>query len=150
MTAMPENNIGPGEARTRQRRRRMIAYYGFSGIVGASLGFGLATVEEGEGNFIRGDLASLSLDPLAAVIVAIGFVIGLIAIPLWGYTKIDEHQLKQNLISMSAGCMAVIAGYPIWAVLAMGGFLPLPSAIGVFLLAFATMGVAFGVLKLRG
>ncbi|QIG53003.1 hypothetical protein G6N82_01460 [Altererythrobacter sp. BO-6] len=150
MMATSEKDIGPGEARTRQRRRRMFAYYGVSGIVGASLGFGLAMVEQGEGNFIRGDLASLSLDPLAAVIVAIGFAIGLFAIPLWGYTQIDEHQLKQNLIGMAGGCMAVIAGYPIWAVLAMGGFLPLPSAIGVFLLAFATMALTFGVLKLRG
>ena len=150
MTVNPDLHPGPGEARTRKRQRKMIAYYGVSGVTGLALGFGLAMVEDGEGNFIKGDIAALTLDPLAAIVVALGFAIGLIALPLWGFTEIDEHQLKNNLIGMTAGCIAVVAGYPIWAVLAIGGFLPLPSAIGVFLLAFIAMALAFVVLKIRG
>lgn len=140
---------GPGEARSRQRRRRMIIFYSLSGFVGLALGFGLAMVEQGEGNFIKGDIAALSLEPAAAIIVALGFLVGLFAMPMWGFTQLDEHQLKNNLVSMSAGCMAAIAGYPIWATLAIGGLLPLPTAFGIFLLAFITMAVAYGVMRLR-
>lgn len=64
-----------------------------------------------------------------------------------GLPQIDEHQVKNNLIGMTGGCIAVIAGYPVWAVLALGGFLPLPS---VFAIAFVSMAATFGIMKLRG
>ncbi|MFZ9396088.1 MAG: hypothetical protein ACO25F_08530 [Erythrobacter sp.] len=150
MTANPDLLPGPGEARTRQRSRRMTIFYSASAVLGFALGFGLANVEQGEGNFLTGDIAALTLDPAIAVIVALGFFVGLMVLPVWGFTQIDEHQARNNLISMAAGCQIVLAGYPVWAVLAMGGLLPLPGAFGIWLLAFLAMAVTFGVLKLRG
>lgn len=150
MTANPDLLPGPGEARSRQRRKRMTIYYGVSIALGFALGFGLANVEQGDGNFILGDIASLTLDPAVSVVVALGFLIGLLVLPVWGYTQIDEHQMRNNLIGMAAGCQVTIAGYPVWAALAMGGLVPMPTAFGVFVIAFVAMAVTFGVLKLRG
>lgn len=150
MTVNPDLLPGPGEARSRQRRKRMTIYYGVSIALGFALGFGLANVEQGDGNFVLGDIESLTLDPAVAVVVALGFLIGLLVLPAWGYTQIDEHQARTNLIGMAAGCQVTIAGYPLWAALAMGGLAPMPTAFGVFLLAFLGMAATFGVLKLRG
>lgn len=113
MTATPDLMPGPGEARSRQRRKRMTIYYGVCVALGFALGFGLANVEQGEGNFVLGDIEALTLDPAIAVVVAFGFLIGLLVLPLWGYTQIDEHQARNNLIAMTAGCQATIAGYPV-------------------------------------
>lgn len=94
MTVSSDHAPGPGEARTRKRQRKMIAYYGVSGIVGLSLGLTLALVEQGEGNFIAGDIASLSLDPFMSIILATGFALGLFVIPLWGFPRSTNIRSK--------------------------------------------------------
>lgn len=140
---------GSGEARYRQRRRKKIVYYTVSGVLAGFLGYFLAKSERGEGSFVEGDIANLTLDPAVSLVFAAAMIIALLVVPLWGYSQIDEHAMKNNLVGMAAGCMAVISGYPAWAVLSMGGWIAAPTAFGIFLLCFAVMTLTFGVMKLR-
>lgn len=147
---MMDELTNPGEARTRERRRRKIVFLVFAGIVGAAIGAFMAGVETGEGDFFRGDIEALTLPVWASILLALAFVFGFVVLPLWGFTQIDAYQARQNLIGYAGGCIAVVAGYPVWAVLAMGGLLPFPTAFGIFVLAFLATIVAFAVAKLRG
>lgn len=140
----------PGEARTRARRNRKIAYLFVAAIIGAGIGAFLSGVESGEGDFLLGDIEALTMPVWAALALAVAFFVSLAALPLWGFTQLDDYQIRQNLIAYAGGCVAVVAGYPMWAVLAMGGLLPFPTAFGVFAMAFLATMVTFAAVKLRG
>ena len=140
----------PGEARTRARRNRKIAYLVFTGALGAVLGATLSGLEGGEGYFWSGDIENLHLPVWGAIVLAIAFLLALVALPLWGFTQIDDYQARQNLIGYAGGCIAAVAGYPVWAVLAMGGLLPFPTAFGIFAIAFGATMLTFPFVKLRG
>lgn len=150
MTDSTDDMKNPGEARTRARRNRKIAYLVFAAIIGAAIGAFLSGVERGEGDFFTGDIENLTLPVWAALSLALAFFFAFAALPLWGFTKIDDYQVRQNLIGYAGGCVAVMAGYPMWAVLAMGSVLPFPTAFGVFALGFLGTLATFGVVKLRG
>ena len=144
----PETN--PGEARTRARRNRRIAYLAFAGVIGGALGAILSSVEGGEGHFFSGNIEDLTLPVWAAIALAAAFLFAFVALPLWGFTQIDDYQTRQNLIGYAGGCIAAIGGYPAWAMLAMGGLVPFPSAFGIFAIAFIGMMLTFLAVKLRG
>ena len=145
-----DEQSNPGEARTRARRNRKIAFMLFAGITGAIIGAFMSGVEGGEGHFFHGDIEDLTLPVWAALLLALAFLFSLVGLPMWGFTQIDDYQVRQNLIAYAAGCVAVVGGYPAWAVLAMGGLLPFPTAFGIFAIAFIATMVTFGVVKLRG
>lgn len=145
-----DTEVNPGEARTRARRNRKIAYMVFAGVIGAAIGAFLSQVEGGEGNFFSGDIESLTLPMWAALTLAAAFTFALGALPIWGFTQIDDYQARQNLIGYAGGCVAVVTAYPVWAVLAMGGLLPFPTAFGIFAIAFIATMLTFLVAKLRG
>lgn len=139
----------PGEARTRQRQRRKFVYLGFALMVGVVLGFSTSFFDEGAGNIFAGDWDALSLPPVAAILIAVGFAFGLIVLPLWGFTQVDDFLREQSLIGYTGGTIGVIAGFPIWAALHAGGFTPAPHAFGIFAIGFVSMMVAFSYAKLR-
>ena len=144
-----DTELSPGEAKTRQRRRRTIFYMAFSLILGMAIGLLLALTEEGEGSFFSSDFADLSLEPWIALAFAATFFLTFIVMPLWAFTQIDELLREQNLIGMAGGFIAVMSGYPIWVMLYAGGFAPYPHALGVFLMAYGGVVVSFLYVKLR-
>lgn len=143
MTAEQSRPIGPGEARMRLRRRRQIAYIAFAGLVGGVIGFAAGFFDKGEGNLFAGKWEKLVLDPLVAIVVAALLLFGFAFLPLWGFTQVDELKREQNFIAFTGGCVAVLAGFPVWAVLHAGGFLPSPDPFGVWLIAFVAMAVTY-------
>lgn len=144
-----DEQIGPGEANTRRRKRRQYVYYGVATVIGASLGAILSQVERGEGNFFSSDIANLSLEPWVALVMVGLILVALLALPLWGFTQIDELLREQNLVGMTGGCLAVLSGYPVWVMLHAGGFAEPPHAFGTFLLAFFGMAATFAYTKIR-
>lgn len=149
MAAEPSRPMGPGEARIRQRRRRQIAYIAFSATVGGIIGFATGFFDQGDGNLFAGDWKKLALDPFVAVAVAALLVFGFAILPLWGFTQIDELKREQNFIAFTGGCIAVLAGFPVWAVLHAGGLVPAPHPFGVWVIAFVTMGATYLVARWR-
>lgn len=146
---MTVSNSGPGEAVTRRRKRRQLAYYALALALGLGIGAALSAYERGAGNFLTPDFAGLSMDPTIALTLAAVWIFAMIGLPLWGFAKIDEHLREQNLIGFTGGCLAVLAGYPVWAMLYAGGFAPYPHAFGVFAIGFLGMGASFAFAKLR-
>ena len=147
--AMPRRELGPGERIARRNRRRMYYFLGGCAGFGAVIGFAIKFFELSDGVGAR-DLAALRLPPVAAVLLALGLILGLIAIPLYSFRLIDEVKVQRNMQAMTGASLAVLGGYPAWQALAAGGLLPQPSAVGVFLinyLALAVLGIAF---KIRG
>jgi hypothetical protein len=140
----------PGEARNRARQRRRWAFLIFAGLVGAVIGALLSGLENGEGNFLVGQIETLTMPAWAAIAMAAAFFFALAVLPVWGFTQIDDYQMRHNLIGYAGGCIAAVAGYPIWAVLAMGGLVPHPTAFGIFVIAFAATMLTFLAVKLRG
>lgn len=144
-----DKELGPGEANTRRRKRRQYLYYGVAILLGAGLGAILSQVERGEGSFFSSEIANLSLEPWVALVMVGLILFALLALPMWGFTQIDELLRDQNLVGMTGGCLAVLSGYPVWVMLYAGGFAEPPHAFGVFLLAFLGMAATFAYAKIR-
>ncbi len=141
--------VSPGEARTRQRRRRQFVYLGIAAVIGGILGGVVATNDSGAGGWFDGQYTSGSLDPALAIALAAGFFFALVAFPLWAFTQIDEMQRDQNLIGFTGGCLAVLAGFPMWALLHAGGHVGPPHAFGLFGISFAALIASFLYANLR-
>ena len=73
---------------------------------------------------------------LAAVILAV-------VLPLSGFRMIDDYKREHNYVAFTGGCVAVLGGFPVWAVLHAGGFVPPPHAFGIYAIAFVSMMVSF-------
>ena len=127
---MTDQDIKPGigEARTRERRKRQWIYLAFGGFVGGVAGFFVGFFDQGEGNLFRGDWEQLSLDPTLSLVIAALFLFGLLVLPIYGFRMIDDFKREWNLIAFTAGALAVISGFPVWALLYAGGFAPAPHA----------------------
>jgi len=135
--------LGPGEARTRTRQRRQIAYIALGGLIGGVIGGLTGAFDQGDGSLFGGDWEQLKLDPAIAIGIAALLAVGFIALPLSGFRQIDEFKRENNFIGFTGGCLAVIAGLPIWAALYAGGMLPPPHAFGIWLIGFGAMGVSY-------
>jgi len=138
---------GPGEARTRQRQRRQIVFVSIAALLGGAIGFTTAFFDKGDGSLFTGDWDALSLDPAVAVILAVALFVGFMVLPLYGFTRVDEIKREDNLIAFTGGCIAVITGFPVWAVLYAGGFVPAPHGFGVFAIAFVAMMVSYPIAR---
>jgi len=145
MIGKTKTPLGPGEARTRQRRRRQIIYLGAAALAGGLIGGVTGFFDQGDGSasLFRGGLDTLRLPPLLAVALAAGFLAALVALPLYGFRMIDDYKRERNLIAFTGGCLSVLAGYPVWAVLHAGGFVPAPHAFGIFAIAYVSMILSF-------
>jgi len=135
--------LGPGEARTRERQRRQMLYFGLAALVGGVIGFATGFFDQGDGSLFAGDWESLKLPPALALLLAALLIAGFVVLPLWGFRLIDDYKREHNYIGFTGGCIAVLAGYPIWAVLYAGDFVPPPHAFGIFAIAYVSMIVAF-------
>ncbi|HEX4692996.1 hypothetical protein [Sphingomonas sp.] len=144
---MAEHDLGPGERAGRARRRFMLMLIIGGGALGGILGGVIGGSSAGKGGF---DPAHLTLNPAAAVLMAAGCLIALVALPLYMFVKVDEMKAKRNMKAMTAGCLAVIGGYPAWQMLAAGGFVPQPSALGMFVIAYGIMALVSLFLRFRG
>lgn len=143
MTLPKNGELGPGEARTRQRRRKQMIYLGVAAIIGGTIGGMAGFFDQGDGNVFGGDWESLKLPPAIAIVIALGVLAGLLALPIYGFRMIDDYKRERNLIAFTGGCLSVLAGYPMWAVLHAGGFLPAPHAFGMFAIAYVSMILSF-------
>lgn len=135
--------LGPGEARARQRGIRQMLYIGVAGAVGGTIGLATGIFDQGDGNLFAGDWENLKLPPVVAIIVVVMLVFGFLILPLSGFRMIDDYKREQNLVAFTGGCVAVLAGFPIWAVLHAGGFVPPPHAFGIYAIAFVSMFASF-------
>lgn len=135
--------LNPGEARHKARQRRQIIYFCVAMLIGGLIGFFTGFFDQGDGNLFAGDWEELSLPPGVAIGTAIGLLVGFLALPLWGFTQIDDYKRELNFISFTGGSLAVLAGFPIWAVLYAGGFVPPPHAFGVWAIGFVAMALSY-------
>lgn len=149
MTNTSHSKLGPGEARTRQRQRLHILYIGFAGLVGGVIGFITAVFDRGDGSLFSYEWDKLSLDPPVAILLAVLLLFGFALLPLYGFRTIDEVKREHNFIGFTGGGTAVLAGFPIWAVLHAGGIGAAPHPFGVWLLGFAGMMIAYLYAKWR-
>ncbi len=143
MTSKTKAPLGPGEQRTRQRRRTQMIYLGVAAVIGGTIGGMTGFFDQGDGNIFGGDWESVKLPPAVALLAAAGFLAALLALPLYGFRMIDDYKRERNLIAFTGGCLSVLAGYPMWAALHAGGFVPAPHAFGMFAIAYVSMIVAF-------
>lgn len=141
---------GPGEARTHERHRRQIKYFAVALVLGCMIGAITSIFDTGDGSLFSGDWEDLSLPPAAAIAAVIVIIGGLFALPIYGFRQIDDYQREQNYIAFTGGMLAVLVGFPVWAVLYAGGFTPPPHAFGIFAIGFVSMFVAYGIAWIRG
>lgn len=134
---------GPGEERTRQRIRKQTLYIGFAGIIGGVIGFVIALSDLGDGNLLSGDWDKLTLPPAVAIVLVAMLLFGFGLLPLSGFRMIDDYKREHNFIAFTGGFVAVLAGFPMWAVLHAGGIGSAPDPFGIWLLGFGGMTVAY-------
>jgi hypothetical protein len=143
MTPAEIPTTGPGEARTRQRQRLQMLYFGAAVMVGGIIGLVTGAFDQGDGSLKSNDWDKLALDPAVAILLAGLVLFGFAVLPLWGFRTIDEMKREHSLIGFAGGCVAVLAGLPMWAVLHAGGIGSAPHPFGVWLLGFVGMMVAY-------
>lgn len=131
--------LGPGEARDRQRRRNQIIFLVVAGAIGGGIGFVTGFFDQGDGSLFSGDWDQLKLPPALALVIVVMLLIGLVALPLYGFRMVDDYKREQSLVAFAGGCLSVLAGFPVWAALYGGGFAPAPHAFGVFAIAYVSM-----------
>jgi hypothetical protein len=112
MTSGKNETLGPGEARTRQRQRRQMLYFGAAVMLGGVIGLVTGAFDQGDGNLFSNDWDKLALDPAVAILIAVLVLLGFAVLPLWGFRTIDEMKREHNLIGFAGGCTAVLAGFP--------------------------------------
>ena len=134
---------GPGEIRAKQRARFQYFYMAFGGVLGGVIGFSTSFFDQGDGNLFRGDWAQLSLDPTLSLILAVALLFALLVLPLWGFKLVDELKRQYSYIGFTAGCLSMLAGFPVWAMLYAGGFTPPPHAFGIWAIGFVSMGIGY-------
>lgn len=139
-----------GETRTRLRERRQFLFIGLGGLVGGIVGGVTAIASTTGGNLFQGEWDKLTLDPALSIALAGLLIFGFLALPLWGFRMVDEFKREFSLIGFTGGCLAVLAGFPVWAVLHVGGFVPAPHPFGIWLIAFIAMLVAYAIARWRG
>jgi hypothetical protein len=143
MTLSDNAGTGTGEARVRQRNRKQALYIAFAGLVGGVIGAITAMSDRGDGSLFSNEWDKLALDPPVAILLAVLLLFGFGILPLYGFRTIDELKREWNLIAFAGGCTAVLAGFPMWAVLHAGGIGGAPTPFGVWLLGFGGMSVAY-------
>ena len=134
---------GTGEARVRERNRKQALYIAFAALVGGAIGGITAFADRGDGNLFANDWDKLVLHPAVAILLAVMLLFGFAILPLGGFRTIDELKREWNLIGFTGGCTAVLAGFPMWAVLHAGGIGAAPTPFGVWALAFGGMIIAY-------
>lgn len=139
----PKAGLGPGELRHRRRMLHQAMYFVLAALLGAAIGLATGAFEAGEGSIFTGSWETLRLPPAMAIGIAVLLLAGFLVLPLAGFRMIDDYKREQNFIAFTGGCVAVLAGYPVWAVLHAGGFVPPPHAFGLFALAYAAMFISF-------
>lgn len=149
MTDDATRPLGPGEERTRQRRRNQIIYIGVAGAAGGVIGFATGFFDQGDGNLFAGDWEDLKLPPMLALGIAALLLAVFVGLPIYGFRMIDDYKREQNLIAFSGGCIAVVAGFPIWAALYAGGFAPPPHAFGIFAIAYVSTIASYAYARWR-
>lgn len=147
--AMADRGMGPGErallARRRYKWRVLAAMLVFGMLVGLTMGL----LDQNRNPPGLGGLATLTLPPLAAIALAAAMLLGMVVVPIYMFSKVDELAVRRNLRAMAAGWLSVMGGFPAWFLLAAGGLAPAPTAIGLFLLAYGVTLVTFTILKWR-
>lgn len=140
--------MGPGEradrARTRTKWAMLVGSLVFGGILGGLVG----GADQGNGGLFSHP-ERLILSPALSITLAIGFVIGFVGLPVYFYGKVDELKVRINLQGMAGGCLTVLGGYPAWQMLAAGGFMPQPTALGIFALCYFGMLVVYLAARYR-
>lgn len=136
-------DLGPGEARTRKRNIRQAIYFGLAAVIGGVIGGITGFFDQGDGNLFGGDWEALKLPPALAIVLAVMLLGAFVVLPLSGFRMIDDYKREQNYIGFTGGCVAVLSGFPVWAVLHAGGFAPPPHAFGIFAIAFVSMFGSF-------
>lgn len=138
-----KQELGPGEARTRKRQRVQIVYLAIAGAIGGVIGGATGFFDQGEGNLFAGGWESLTLPPAVALGLVALLLVGFLFLPLYGFRMIDDYKRERNLVAFTGGCLSVIAGFPVWATLHAGGFVPPPHAFGIFAIAYVSMILSF-------
>ncbi|MFM9828000.1 MAG: hypothetical protein ACKVOB_04530 [Sphingomonas sp.] len=145
----PNRKMGPGELAALKRQRFMRWFIFGTGAFGAVLGGVIGGFVGKAGLPFLFDVKLLSLPPALSMLLAIGFVIGFIVLPIYAFRAVDEMKAQRNLRGMSSACLAVLGGYPAWQMLAAGGYLPQPTGLGVFAPCYFALLVVLVVLKYR-
>ncbi len=143
MTDAEKGAAGPGEARMRLRNRKQALYIAFAALVGGVIGATTSFADRGDGDLFSNDWDKLALDPMVAILLAVLLLFGFAILPLYGFRSIDELKREWNLIGLSGGCTAVLAGFPMWAVLHAGGIGSAPTPFGIWALGFGGMMIAY-------
>ncbi|KPQ28471.1 MAG: hypothetical protein HLUCCX21_04595 [Porphyrobacter sp. HL-46] len=135
--------LGPGEAHSIKRHNRYIAYLAFCGIVGGMAGFATGFFDQGDGNLLAGDWELLRLPPGLALVIAGLLLAGFLAFPIYSFRLVDDYQREHGLIGYSGGFLGMMSGFPTWAALYGGGFVPAPHAFGIFAIGFVSMCLSY-------
>lgn len=138
-----KETLGPGEARTRQRNIRQALYIGLAAVIGGVIGGATGFFDQGDGSLFSGNWEDLKLPPMLAIALAVMLLGAFVVLPLSGFRMIDDYKREQNYIAFTGGCVSVLAGFPVWAVLHAGGFVPPPHAFGIFAIAYVSMIASF-------
>ncbi|BCA57408.1 hypothetical protein [Sphingomonas sp. HMP6] len=143
--AMPNKDLGPGEAADRARSRRTAINFTILALLGGVVGFTAALVEQPDAPISAGGTIPAWFAILAATVFVVAVVAGSVAY----YRNMDELQRLDNYWATTVGANVFLLAYPVWLVLWKGGLVPAPDAMILYLVVLATTMTAYFWRKLR-
>ncbi|MDY7523028.1 hypothetical protein [Sphingomonas sp. 10B4] len=143
--AMPQNEMGPGEAADRTRSRRTFITFAVLSVLGGAVGFTAALIEPHEATLTTGG----SLPAWFAILAALLLIGAVTAGSLVYYRTIDELQRLDNYWAATMGANVLLMAYPVWLILWKGGLVPAPDAMTLYLAVLVSTGLAYAWRKLR-
>ena len=144
-TTMKPAEIGPGEAASRARSRRILVNFIALGAVGGVVGFTAAMVELPHAPLNAGGTL-----PAWFAILAVVVLVGAIAVGnFFYYRSMDEVQRLDNYWATAVGANVLLISYPVWLLLWKGGLSPSPDAFLLYIAMFAATTLAYIWRKLR-
>lgn len=147
--AMDRPALGPGERETLRRRRFMRRFILASLVLGGALGGAIGGLVGAAPHTDNFDVSQLKVAPMFALVLALGCILVFVGLPLLALRTVDEMKVQRNLRGLAIGCLAVLGGYPAWQMLAAGGMLPQPGALGIFIIGYLGMALSLIIMKWR-
>ena len=138
-SAMPNKDIGPGEAADRARSRRTTINFTILALLGGVVGFTAALVEQSDAPISAGG----TMPGWFAILAAAVMVVAVLAGSVLYHRNMDELQRLDNYWAATMGANVFLLGYPVWLILWKGGLVPAPDAMILYLAVFVTMMIAY-------
>ncbi len=146
---MTDQRPGYGEEKEKASKRQFNNALAISAIIGIIIAAALKYAQGDSGSIFTASPDTMSISPALAIGLTILVLAGFIVFPVLGLFRMDELERGHNVNASALAGLYGITAFPAWHLLSLGGLLPAPTAVGLFLIIFCGGFLSYLFLKYR-